>query len=170
MKASMSTILVAMVLATAAQGQESDRAEAENSTRKRSRPRPKGAGMKPPRLSKKPKVLPPKSVGRKRGSLAPKKNWPASSARSASFVVPGNSRKPNNWPAGWRPLNPTGRTDQRAGHEVPGPARLRHLRQAIEHLHAAGMHDMAENLEKHAQRIREDIEAHGRPGTGAPAT
>jgi hypothetical protein len=43
------------------------------------------------------------------------------------------------------------------GGEVPGPERrLHHLEAAIENLHAAGMHDMAERLAQQRERIRRD--------------
>jgi hypothetical protein len=58
-----------------------------------------------------------------------------------------------------------GLADRRDGE--PGGAveaelqRRQHVREAIEHLHAAGMHDIAERLERQADRMRRELEALG---------
>lgn len=50
--------------------------------------------------------------------------------------------------------------------EGPSEGRLEHLGEAIKHLRAAGMHDVASNLEKAAAQMREQLHASKHPGVG----
>jgi hypothetical protein len=40
---------------------------------------------------------------------------------------------------------------------APGPERLEHLKQAVQHLHAAGMHDVADKLQKMGENMRQSM-------------
>ena len=42
----------------------------------------------------------------------------------------------------------------------PGPERFEHVMQAVQHLHAAGMHDVAENLQRIAESMRHAMQEH----------
>jgi polyhydroxyalkanoate synthesis regulator protein len=42
----------------------------------------------------------------------------------------------------------------------PGPERFEHVMQAVQHLHAAGMHDVAENLQRMAESMRHAMQEH----------
>jgi hypothetical protein len=42
----------------------------------------------------------------------------------------------------------------------PGPERFEHVMQAVHHLHAAGMHDVAENLQRMAESMRHEMQEH----------
>ena len=42
----------------------------------------------------------------------------------------------------------------------PGPGRFEHVMQAVHHLHAAGMHDVAENLQRMAESMRHEMQEH----------
>lgn len=55
---------------------------------------------------------------------------------------------------------------QKPGAEGPSEERLEHLGEAIKHLRAAGMHDVAGNLEKAAAQMREQLHASKHPGVG----
>jgi hypothetical protein len=45
--------------------------------------------------------------------------------------------------------------------QVEGPERVRHIMEAVAHLHAAGLKEPAENLEQIARRMREELEHRG---------
>jgi|688.fasta_scaffold17961_9 hypothetical protein len=42
----------------------------------------------------------------------------------------------------------------------PGPERFEHVMQAVKHLHAAGMHDVAEKLQRMAESVRHEMQEH----------
>lgn len=62
--------------------------------------------------------------------------------------------------------------EKHPGKEMPPPfkggpeaGRLEHVMQAVQHLHAAGLHEPAQNIEQIAQRMRrEQAEAHAKEG------